>query len=451
MRKETIAAISTGMTASGIGIVRMSGPEAIQAADRLFSGRKPLASAATHTLHHGFIEKEGVSYDEVLVSVMRAPHTYTGEDVVEINCHGGLYVARRILELVLSEGIALAEPGEFTKRAFLNGRMDLSQAESVAGVIASGNEYALRAGVAGLKGKIEELIRGIRDRLLDEISAIEAALDDPEHYDLTGYGDALLKRLDPIENEVKDLLKRSERGSLLREGIRTAIAGRPNAGKSSFLNLLSGFEKSIVTEIPGTTRDVIEEAVNVGGLTLLLMDTAGLRETADPVERIGVDRAKEALSQADLVLYVVDAVTGLQPEDAETLKTLDPKKVILLYNKADLLPETVDRGAFGDGILFSCRTEEGLSELEKTITGRFLSGQVSFNDTVILTSERQISLLKEALQSLEEVRQGISDGVSEEFLSSDLLSAYTALGKIIGEAVEDDVADRVFEKFCMGK
>ncbi len=451
MRKETIAAISTGMTASGIGIVRLSGPEAIPAADRLFSGRKPLASAATHTLHHGFIEKEGVSYDEVLVSVMRAPHTYTGEDVVEINCHGGLYVARRILELVLSEGVALAEPGEFTKRAFLNGRMDLSQAESVAGVIASGNEYALRAGVAGLKGKIEELIRSIRDRLLDEISAIEAALDDPEHYDLTGYGAGLLGRLEPIENEVKDLLKRSERGSLLREGIRTAIAGRPNAGKSSLLNLLSGFEKSIVTEIPGTTRDVIEEAVNVGGLTLLLMDTAGLRETADPVERIGVDRAKEALSQADLVLYVVDAVTGLQPEDAETLKTLDPKKVILLYNKADLLPETVDRGAFGDGIPFSCRTEEGLSELEKTITGRFLSGQVSFNDTVILTSERQISLLKEALQALEEVRQGISDGVSEEFLSSDLLSAYTALGKIIGEAVEDDVADRVFEKFCMGK
>ena len=452
MKSDTIAAISTGMTQAGIGIVRVSGPEAIPVVSRIFKGRKSLEDALSHTLSHGMIEKDGVSYDEVVVSVFRAPHSYTGEDTVEINCHGGLFVTRKILSLVVSEGARLAEPGEFTKRAFLNGRMDLSKAESVMTVISSGNDFALRAGVAGLKGKIETEIRAIRDVLLDEISRIEAALDDPEHYDLTGYGETLDRIIGEIETKMEDLLRRSENGSILREGIRTAIAGRPNAGKSSLLNLLSGFEKSIVTEIPGTTRDIVEETVRLGELTLLLMDTAGIRETLDPVEKIGVDRARNAVSEADLVLYLVDGTAGKTAEDEENLASLPPEKTVILYNKADALDEeTRQRILETGGLLFSCKTEEGLKTLEQIVTDRFLEGEISFNETVILTSERQIALLREALEEVREVRNGIRDGVSEEFLSADLLSAYTSLGMIIGEAVGDDVADRIFEKFCMGK
>ena len=452
MNCDTIAAIATGMTAAGIGIVRVSGPEAISTAARIFKGRKPLEDALSHTLMHGMIEKDGVSYDEVVVSVFRAPHSYTGEDTVEINCHGGLFVTRKVLSLVVSEGARLAEPGEFTKRAFLNGRMDLTKAESVMTVISSANDFALRAGVAGLKGKIEQEIRTLRDMLLDEVSRIEAALDDPEHYDLEGYGETLDRIMAEAEEKMKDLLKRSENGSVLREGIKTVIAGRPNAGKSSLLNLLSGFEKSIVTEIPGTTRDIVEETVRLGPLTLLLMDTAGIRETMDPVERIGVDRARSAAAKADVILYLIDGTVGKTAEDEEELALLPEKKTLVLYNKADEIGEDERQRIESDGgLLFSCKTEEGLQVLEKKLTERFLSGEIAFNETVILTSERQISLLREALSSIGEVRNGIRAGVSEEFWSSDLLAAYTSLGEIIGEAVGDDVADRIFEKFCMGK
>ena len=452
MNGDTIAAIATGMTAAGIGIVRVSGPEAISSASRIFKGRKPLEDALSHTLMHGMIEKDGVSYDEVVVSVFRAPHSYTGEDTVEINCHGGLYVTRKVLSLIVSEGVRLAEPGEFTKRAFLNGRMDLTKAESVMTVISSANDYALRAGVAGLKGKIEQEIRTLRETLLDEISRIEAALDDPEHYDLEGYGETLDSILADSEEKMRELLIRSENGSVLREGVKTVIAGRPNAGKSSLLNLLSGFEKSIVTEIPGTTRDIVEETVRLGPLTLLLMDTAGIRETVDPVERIGVDRARNAASEADVILYLIDGTVGKTAEDEAELARLPAEKTLVLYNKAaELGGAERSRIETAGGLVFSCKTEEGLKALEKTLTDRFLSGEISFNENVILTSERQIELLRESLSEVGEVRKGIRAGVSEEFWSSDLLSAYTALGKIIGEAVGDDVADRVFEKFCMGK
>ena len=452
MNGDTIAAIATGMTAAGIGIVRVSGPEAISSASRIFKGRKSLEDALSHTLMHGMIEKDGVSYDEVVVSVFRAPHSYTGEDTVEINCHGGLYVTRKVLSLIVSEGVRLADPGEFTKRAFLNGRMDLTKAESVMTVISSANDYALRAGVAGLKGKIEQEIRTLRETILDEISRIEAALDDPEHYDLEGYGETLDSILADSEEKMRELLIRSENGSVLREGVKTVIAGRPNAGKSSLLNLLSGFEKSIVTEIPGTTRDIVEETVRLGPLTLLLMDTAGIRETVDPVERIGVDRARNAASEADVILYLIDGTVGKTAEDEAELARLPAKKTLVLYNKADELGGAErSRIENAGGLVFSCKTEEGLKDLEKTLTNRFLSGEISFNENVILTSERQIELLREAFSEVGEVRKGIRAGVSEEFWSSDLLSAYTALGKIIGEAVGDDVADRVFEKFCMGK
>ena len=452
MRNETIAAISTGMTASGISIVRISGPDAVRIADCIFAGKFKLSEVPSHTLHYGRIEKDGAAIDEALVSVMRAPHTYTGEDTVEINCHGGLFLTKKVLEAVLSAGAKLAEPGEFTKRAFLNGRMDLSRAESVMSLISAENEHALKAGIRGLQGRIAEKIRSLRDRILDEISFIEAALDDPEHYSLDGYAETLAEKVSDMEDEAAELLRRSENGSILREGVRTVIAGRPNAGKSSLINLLSGFEKSIVTEIPGTTRDIVEEPVRFGHVTLLLRDTAGLRPTDDPVERIGVDRAKEALDAADLVLYLVEAAAGKTAMDDEVLAKIPAGKVLILYNKADLVPAEARRPLSAEeGLYFSCRTEEGLEALETAVEKRFYAADFALNEEVVLTTDRQMALLKDAMKSLAAVSEGIREGVSEEFLSADLLSAYTFLGQILGEAVADDVVDRVFEKFCMGK
>lgn len=460
MKSDTIAAISSGMTVSGLIVIRVSGPDAVTVAERVFRAKKPLSEAETHTVHHGFIEKDGVAADEVLVSLMKAPHGYTGEDVVEISCHGGPFVAEKVLSLLFEAGARPAEPGEFTKRAFLNGKMDLSKAESVIGVITAGNEFALRAGVDGLKGRIGNEIRVLREKLLDEVAKIEAALDDPEHYDLSDDKERLGEVLAGAEKEAEALLARSESGTVLREGIRTVIAGRPNAGKSSLLNLVAGAEKSIVTEIPGTTRDVVEDTVSFGGLTLLLADTAGLRETSDPVEKIGVEKANRAAENADLILYLADAREGITAEDRAILSAFPEEKVILLRNKADLVTEadgeTAQRSGAGarslsDGILFSCKTGEGLETLKKAVYERFVTGKISFNDEVILTSRRQIGDLKDAIDSIRGAREGIRRGDSEEFISADLTAAYAALGRIIGEAVGEDVIDRVFEKFCMGK
>ena len=453
LTETTIAAVSSGLTPSGIAVIRISGPDAVAAADRVFSGRIRLSDAKTHTVHYGRItDPDGQMLDEVLATVMRGPGSYTGEDVVELSCHGGPFAARKILALLFSSGAVPAEPGEFTKRAFLNGRMDLSQAEAVMDIIGAENEFALKAGVSGLRGDVSQRIREIREGLLDEIAFIEAALDDPEHYDLSGYPERLREALRPVREALSELLRVADYGSILAEGIRTVIAGRPNAGKSSLFNLLSGHDKAIVTEIPGTTRDILETHVSLGPLSLILMDTAGLRETGDLVERIGVERAKEALQAADLVLYVLDGTEGETEEDREALSELSGKPVIVLRNKTDLLVTGAEKAPVSDGeILFSCLTGEGLRELEDRVISLFDAKKLSFNDEVVITNERQKALLRDALRSLELVEEGIRAQMSEEFLASDLTDAYAALSEILGEAVSDDVIDRVFSKFCLGK
>ena len=449
-QETTIAAVSSGLTPAGISVIRISGPEAVPAADRLFRGRRKLSEAKTHTVHFGrIVDQDGAMVDEVLAAVMRGPKSYTGEDVVEISCHGGLYAAKKILSLLFSSGAVPAKPGEFTKRAFLNGRMDLSQAEAVMDLITAENDFALKAGVSGLRGDISAKIRSIREGLLDETAFIEAALDDPEHYDLAGYSVRLSEAVLKAKEEVSELIRVADYGSILKEGIRTVIAGRPNAGKSSLFNLLSGHEKAIVTEIPGTTRDILETHVTFGPFSLILMDTAGLRETRDQVETIGVQRAKEALETADLILYVVDAAEGIRPEDREALGECEEKAVILIENKADLLDR--DAALLDGAIRFSCRTGEGTKELEERVNALFDARKLTFNDEVVITNERQKALLRDTLRALERVEQGLDAQLSEEFLAADLTDAYSALSEILGETVSDDVIDRVFEKFCMGK
>ncbi len=466
--EKTIAAISTGMTASGIIIVRMSGPEAVEIADRVFrAGKKGkrLSRVPSHTIHHGFITDGAKDLDEVLVSVMLAPHTYTGEDTVEINCHGGVLVSGRVLSLLYEKGAVPAEPGEFTKRAFLNGRMDLARAEAVADLISAKNDFALRSSVSQLKGAVSEKIRGLREEILDRIAFIEAALDDPEHYDLSGFSEVLSEELLPLMEELRNMIRRADDGAVLKEGIRTVISGRPNAGKSSLLNILAGYERAIVTEIAGTTRDVLTEEIILRGISLILMDTAGIRETDDRVEKIGVDRAKEAIANADLVLYLADATEGLLKEDLTVIRGLSGKNVIVLLNKQDLLKEDpsdtekslkVARQMLSELpevklLPFSSVTREGLPELEDEILSMFTHGELGFNEEIIITSLREKELLRQALESLELSKEGADAGVSEELVSIDLLNAYRALGEILGEEVDDDVIDRVFEKFCMGK
>ena len=450
--EKTIAAVSTGLTPSGILIIRMSGDDAVRIADRVFRGKKALSKVKSHTIHHGFIRDAETreDLDEVLVSVMRSPHTYTGEDTVEINCHGGLLVAKKVLDLLLKNGAEPAEPGEFTKRAFLNGRMDLSRAEAVIDVIEAQNDFAAKASVSQLKGAVSEKIRALREALLFRIAFIEAALDDPEHYELEGYSGELKETVEDVREEVRALLKTADYGSILKAGIRTVIAGRPNAGKSSLLNALSGHEKAIVTEIAGTTRDVLEVPVQLKDVSLILMDTAGLRKTEDTVEKIGVGRAKEALDNTDLVLYLVDAAEGKTPEDEENLNALYAcgKKVLVLRNKTDLFAE---RDEDTDGLDISAKTGSGLDELSERIRSLFHEGKIVQNDEVVITSARHKALLAEAECALTHVLEGIADGVSEDLINIDLTDAYGALGRIVGEEVGEDVINAVFEKFCMGK
>lgn len=455
--EKTIAAISTGMTQAGISIVRMSGSEAIEIADRIYRGKRSLKKAATHTIRYGFITDGTKDLDEVLVSVMRAPKTYTGEDIVEINCHGGMLVTKEILSLLLRNGASLAEPGEFTKRAFLNGKIDLSRAEAVANLIEAKNTFALSSSVRQLKGDVYTEIRSLREEILDETAFIEAALDDPEHYDLEGFEDSLSEKVTVLKSRLHRLIQRAEYGVTVSEGIRTVICGRPNAGKSSLLNILAGYEKAIVTEVAGTTRDVLEEQVRIGELSLLLMDTAGIRTTDDRVEKIGVDKAKAAIRDADLVLYVIDSQAGVTAEDLEVLDACREKKVILLYNKTDLYGEKTVKPKLPEGhedmpaIPFSAVTRRGLDILEEMIISMFDRNDIAFNDEVMITSVRHKKLLEDAFESLGLVTEGIESAVSEEFLTVDLMNAYASLGEIIGEEVNDDVVNRVFEKFCMGK
>lgn len=463
MKTSTIAAIATGMSNSGIGIVRISGGEAFEIIDKIYrskNGRKKLSQVKSHTVHYGFIFDEDKLIDEVLVIILKGPHSYTAEDTVEINCHGGVLVTQRVLETVLKHGARAAEPGEFTKRAFLNGRIDLSQAESVMDVIQATNDLALKTSIQQLRGVIRDRIREIREKVLHEIAFIESALDDPEHISLEGYGEGLLKIIEEVSKDLDMLIKSSENGELLKEGIHTVIVGKPNAGKSSLLNLLVGRERAIVTEIPGTTRDVIEEQIQLGGIPLSVVDTAGIRDTSDVVEKIGVDKAKEYLYNADLIIYVVDSTRPLDENDDEIMEMLGGRKVIVLWNKSDLEPvvklkDLEDRlRSIGEAykiISVSAKEGTGMAELEDTIRQMFFHGDILHNNEIIITNVRQKYALLEAARSFDMVKESILAGMPEDFYSIDLMNAYEELGSIIGEAVGEDLVNEIFSKFCMGK
>lgn len=456
--ETTIAAISTAMSASGIGIIRISGENAMDVISRIYrskGGKKQIKEQPTHTIHYGYIYDGEELIDEVLVMLMYAPRTFTGEDTVEIDCHGGVFAMKRVLETVLKNGAEIAAPGEFTKRAFLNGRLDLSQAEAVMDVIQAKNEYALRSSMDQLRGSVYRAIKEIREKLIYHIAYIESALDDPEHISLEGYPQELLVVVDKEEKKVKELLKSSSDGKMIQEGIQTVILGKPNAGKSSLLNLLIGENKAIVTDIAGTTRDILEEYITLHGITLKIIDTAGIRETEDVVEKIGVSRAREMAQKADLILYVVDSSAPLDENDEEIIGMLSDKKAIVLYNKTDLMPavdmQDLKKRTGHPVIPISAKEETGIFELEEEIKSMFFSGNLSFNDEVYITNARHKAALEEADQSLELVRNSIEMGMPEDFFSIDLMNAYEKLGTIVGEAVGEDLVNEIFSKFCTGK
>ena len=467
MKKDTIAAISTGMTNSGIGIVRISGSGALRTADRIYKGKRKLSEVPGHTIHYGHIQDGDEVLDEVLVMVMRAPRTFTGEDTVEINCHGGTFVVRRVLETVLKNGARPAEPGEFTKRAFLNGKMDLSQSEAVMDLISSQSDYALQSSMNQLKGDLKNKISGIRDRIIYHTAFIESALDDPEHISLDGYGEKLRTEAEEIMEEINKLIASADTGKIMKEGIQTVIVGKPNAGKSSLLNVLTGYERAIVTEIEGTTRDVLEEEIRLQGLNLNVIDTAGIRNTEDIIEKMGVDRAKDYARNADLVIYVVDSSRNLDENDEKIMDLICDKRTIILLNKSDLdmivtedvMREKMRETALRNGknvddvpiLVISARDESGISEFEETVKRMFIKGEISFNDEIYITNARQKSALQDAAESMGKVVESIDAGMPEDFYSIDLMDAYESLGNITGESMGEDLINEIFSKFCMGK
>ena len=455
---DTIAAISTGMTNSGIGIIRISGSEAFDVADRIFQpckGTKKVSEMKSHTVHYGKIVSKGIVIDEVLLTVMKAPNTYTKENIVEINCHGGVVVVNKIMEIVLENGARPAEPGEYTKRAFLNGRIDLSQAEAVIDVINAKNEYALSNSVNQLQGRISEKIVSLRTEIMHNIAYIEAALDDPEHYELGDFSEQLYQNIQNEIETLQDLLDNFENGRMKSEGINTVIVGKPNAGKSSLMNLLLDEERAIVTNIAGTTRDILEETVQIGNLTLNLIDTAGIHDTEDIVESLGVEKAMEYLSQADFIIYVVDMSDVLDESDEKIIELLQHKNGVILLNKSDLkgrLTEQEIRDKLDwNCISFSSKTGDGLQILEEYITNSFLDGTISYNDQIYLTSVRHREAVEDALQSLKQVLQTIDDGMPEDLYMVDLMDAYRKLGLINGETASEDLVNKIFKEFCMGK
>lgn len=452
---DTIAAIATPLSVSGIGIIRVSGINSIALVDKIYRGKKSLTECDANTINYGHIViGDGEVVDEVLVSVFKAPHSYTGEDSVEINCHGGIYVMRKVLDLVYSTGIRPAEPGEFSKRAFLNGRMDLSEAESVMDLISSGSESAYKNSIRQLSGFLKNTVEKIRSEILYEAAFIEAALDDPEHYDLVGFDTKLSGSISKWKKELTELCDSYHQGSLIKDGINTVISGRPNVGKSSLLNFLSGHEKAIVTDIPGTTRDIIEERVVLGDVVLNLIDTAGIRKTSDKVECIGVEKAINAQKDADLNLYVVDSSLILSDEDKKFLSDFDSNSTIVLLNKSDLDSITdldeIHHFFNGQVVSFSTKTGEGLNELKDAIYDLFFDGSLDQNRFYI-TNEQNYNYICNALNSLDLVSESIANGLSEDFFTSDLYDAYKFLGLIIGEEVEEDLVNKVFSAFCMGK
>lgn len=461
MKTDTIAAIATALSNSGIGIIRISGEDAVSITDKMIVNKNHnsfINKMKSHTIHYGFVvdEKREV-VDEVMVSLMKKPNSFTTEDIVEINCHGGVLVMKRILELVIKNGARLAEPGEFTKRAFLNGRIDLSEAEAVMDVISSKNDIALKSSVKQLRGSVYHKIKNIRDSIIYEIAFIESALDDPEHISLDGYPEKLSDKVDMISLDVEKLLSTAESGKIIKEGISTVIVGKPNAGKSSLLNILAGEDKAIVTEIAGTTRDILEEDINLHGINLHVIDTAGIRSTEDIVEKIGVEKARKYALEADLIIYVVDSSVPLDENDIQIIHIIKDKKCIVLFNKSDLDSKiSIDDlklrlGSNVSVIKTSTKENKGIDDFEQTVMEMFFHGDISVNEELLITNMRHKEALMEALSSLNQVKKSLDANMPEDFYSIDLMSAYASLGKITGEEVEEDLVNEIFSKFCMGK
>ncbi len=500
LQKDTIAAIATGLTEAGIGIVRISGPCAVEVGNRLFrspSGKRILDKAESHMMRYGFVvsfkdnsinknydfdsfgeENKGTDWknfiiDEVMAVVMKAPRSFTGEDTVEIQCHGGIFVMQKILNAALRAGARLAEPGEFTKRAFLNGRMDLSRAEAVMDLIHSRNEYALAASISQLNGNLSEKIKKLRSELLYETAFIESALDDPEHISLDGYSEGLKKRLDKMTEEICKLISTFESGKLIREGIKTVIVGKPNAGKSSLMNLLLGEERAIVTDVAGTTRDVLCETVKLHNIQFHIVDTAGIRDTENTVEKIGVDRAKKYAQDADLAVYVADSSVPLDENDKSVIQVIKNKKVVVLLNKSDIEGKVTEKEirklfleVFDEDkknneyqkaaekihiIKTSAKDGSGIDSFLQTVRDMFFQGEIRSNHEIMITNARHREALQDAYESLLLVKKSMEEHMPEDFYFIDLMDAYTALGKILGEEVDDDLVQEIFSKFCMGK
>lgn len=458
MRADTIAAISTAMSNSGIGIIRISGAQSFEVADRIYrskNGQKKLSKQKSHTIHYGYIVDGEEMIDEVLVMLMRGPHSFTAEDTVEINCHGGVLAMKKVMETVIKYGARPAEPGEFTKRAFLNGRLDLSQAEAVMDIIQAKNQYALKSSLGQLKGSVLKPMKELRSEILYQLAFIESALDDPEHISLEGYPQKLMEQTRQWERKVTELIDSFENGRIVKEGINTVIVGKPNAGKSSLLNVLVGEERAIVTDIAGTTRDTLEEHISISGISLNIIDTAGIRSTEDIVEKIGVEKAKEKAEDADLIIYVVDSSTELDENDDAIMEMLRGKRAIVLLNKTDLkmvtTEETLRNRIEHPVIAISAKEQTGITDLEEALKEMFFHGDLSFNDEVYITNVRQKQALEETRESLQQVENSIEMEMPEDFYSIDLMSAYESLGKITGESVGDDLVNEIFSKFCMGK
>ncbi len=454
---DTICALATAAVEAGIGIIRLSGDNVVELVSSFVrtKGGKPLNIQESHRVKYGFVCDGEQVVDEVLVLTMRGPRSYTGEDTVEIDCHGGILMLRKILEICVKNGARPAEPGEFTKRAFLNGRIDLAEAEAVSALISAKSEDGMKASMAQLQGAVSEKIRQFRSVLLEDDAYIEAALDDPEHISLDGFAERLHEDVKKIQTGVHELLDTAEDGRILREGVRTVILGKPNAGKSSLLNALIGEDRAIVTNVAGTTRDTLEEQIQLRGVSLLLVDTAGIRDTEDIVEKIGVERAMQAAEAADLILYVVDASENLNEDDVKIMKFIRGKKAIVLLNKTDL-PAMVTQQQLaertGQPVLpVSMKKKEGLEALSDLVQKLFERQEIRMNSEVIITSARHVALLRNAEQALTEVLHSIDMGLPEDFFTIDLMRAYTELGYILGEEVSEDLVNEIFSKFCMGK
>lgn len=459
---DTICAIATAMSDAGIGIIRISGKDAVSIVDKFYLSAKKVHNLREHapnTIEYGYIcDNEENILDEVMISFMKAPHSYTREDVIEINTHGGMMIMNEILELLISNGCRLADPGEFTKRAFLNGRIDLTKAEAVMDIISAQNKFALHNSEKQLRGEVYNVISELRKKILYEMAYIESALDDPENYDLDGYKPTLLTELKELSDKCMHLINSSDEGKVRKDGINTVIIGKPNAGKSSLLNIMTGEERAIVTDIAGTTRDIIEETVRMDDIILHIIDTAGIRNTDDTIEKIGVDKAKKYANDAELIIYLIDSTKDLTSDDYDIIDLIKNKKVIVLLNKSDLGNQIVSK----NDVLSRFETEipiintsmtdmSGIEEMKQAISNYFLDGSIVPKQELYITNMRHQQALRKTYDSISLVIQSINDDMSEDFFTVDLMNAYASLGEIIGEEVGDDLVEEIFSKFCMGK